>query len=82
MKMPSYQEFVRDRAMYYAFVTILALITIFGLWVRSQEKQFINNINELKECKEHSKVLESKIEFLHNKMLIIVQKESIKDSIK
>jgi hypothetical protein len=82
MKIPSFQDFKNDRATYYAFATILALITVFGLWQRSQEKQLINSNNELKECNLHSKILENKIEILHEKMIIIVQKQNLKDSIK
>jgi hypothetical protein len=82
MKMPSFQDFSRNQSTYYAFATIIALITIFGFWRRSEEKQSITDQNNLKECMQHSKILENKIELLHEKIIVIVQKQNLKDSIK
>jgi hypothetical protein len=75
MKLPSFEEFKNDRATYYAFATIIALITIFGLWQRNQEKQLLD-------CQNHSQLLEAKVDLLHEKIIKIIDKNNLKDSIK
>jgi hypothetical protein len=75
MKLPSFEEFKKDRATYYAFATIVALITIFALWQRDQEKRNI-------ECKNRTQILENKIEQLNERIINIISKSNLKDSIK
>ena len=75
MNLPSFAEFKRNQSSYYAFVTILALIFIFSLYKSSQEKQ-------LDQCNDEKKTLQIKVDLLQEKLLTIVQKQTIKDSIK
>lgn len=75
MNLPSFSEFKRNQNAYYAFATLLALILIFKLYKDSQEDQ-------LKLCNEEKVILQKKVDILQEKLLIIVQKQSIKDSLK
>lgn len=82
MNLPSFAEFKKNQAAYYAFATILALIFIFSLWVKDSSKEDLRMVEALKECGRNNKNLEKKVDILNEKLLIIVQKQSIKDSIK
>lgn len=75
MNLPSFAEFKKNQNAFYAFATILALIFIFKLLLNSHEQQ-------LKSCNDDKAELKKKVDTLQAKLLIIVQKQSIKDSIK
>lgn len=75
MNLPSFADFKKNQAAYYAFATILALIFIFRLYIKGQEDQ-------IKLCNDEKIIMQKKVDLLQEKLLIIVQKQSIKDSIK
>ena len=75
MNIPSFGEFKKNQNAFYAFITIIAVITLFKLLQKSQESQ-------LKACSDEKNELKLKVDTLQSKLLIIVQKESIKESIK
>lgn len=82
MNLPSFADFKRNQATYYAFATILALIFIFQLWLKNADREYDQMKESRANCEEKSKVLEQKVDILQEKLLIIVQKQTIKDSIK
>lgn len=82
MNLPSFAEFKKNQSSYYAFATILALIFIFSLWVSDRNEEDERKEIALKECAKERKEDALKVDKLQEKLLIIVQKQSIKDSIK
>lgn len=82
MNLPSFADFKKNQATYYAFATILALMFIFRLYIKGQDDQLASKELAVKQCINDRKILEKKVDVLQEKLLIIVQKQSIKDSIK
>lgn len=86
MNLPSFAEFKRNQNAFYAFATILALIFIFSLWVKDTNYEKKRLEQSLKDCakdkKQSDSLQDKKVDELQEKLLIIVQKQSIKDSIK
>lgn len=82
MNLPSFAEFKKNQNAFYAFATILALIFIFQLWLKSADREYIATQESLKKCENNNKNLEKKVDILNEKLLSIVQKQQIKDSIK
>lgn len=82
MNLPSFAEFKKNQNAFYAFATILALIFIFQLWLKSADREYTATQESLKKCEDNNKNLEKKVDILNEKLLSIVQKQQIKDSIK
>lgn len=82
MNLPTFAEFKKNQNAFYAFATILALIFIFQLWLRNSDREYLATQDSLRRCEKNNKNLEKKVDILNEKLLSIVQKQQIKDSIK
>ncbi len=73
-KMVSFNQFKKDPLKSYAYLTILALISVFGILMNKYNSIDEQNKAMLAECEDTNKELHVKIEELNQKILDVVMK--------
>jgi hypothetical protein len=74
MKTPTFKEFKKDTEKSYMYMTIIALVSVFGLLMNKYSSEDAEKQKLLDDCNKVNSELHVKIEKLNDKIIEVVQK--------